>query len=551
MRKILAIVTALMILLSFTVSASADEKELVAVVYYTSSVGGNLLRTDEYIGADYLSAFVKAEREKFPATFLFDLGDAIQGQVLVNTNQGQVAVDVMNAVGYDGMVLGNREFDYGFDRLLELASAANFPFFTQAVIVENTKELKSSAIIEHGGVKIGVFGITTPSIKYVSSGGLDRDYGTVAELISYSAETAEALRANGAEIVVCLTQLGVREEQHKDYGTAMDIGDNVLGIDVIIDAHEYGTEPTDIGKGFTTPITGGETAEMIGVVKFYREDGIITPEASVISRGDAALADVTPDQEVTAVLDEASAALATFSERVVAKSRADYAYDKAYIRNNETPLGNLVSDAMRWASSADIAFCNAGNIRAVMNRGDVTYGQLISVLPYANMVLKADVPGSVIRAALSHSADFYGMDNGGFMQVSGLSYTIDPSKPKGERLADVTVGAEKLDDSKLYSLATFDFIADSGDGYTMLTEYFQGESESCGIITDIFVDYLGAHDEYVTDLDGRIIIENAAAETSGTAVSFVALVIAGCSVVAVIIIGVVILTLKRKRSKIS
>jgi 2',3'-cyclic-nucleotide 2'-phosphodiesterase (5'-nucleotidase family) len=550
MRKLLSLFIACIMTLSLSVSAFATEKELVAVLYYSSTVGGNLIHTEKYIGADYLSALVKSEREKFPATFLFDLGDAVQGSVFVNSGEGQVAVDVMNAVGYDGMVLGNREFDYGFERLLELADAANFPFFTQEVIVANNTELESSAIIEHGGVKIGVFGLTSPSVKYVSTAGHDRDYGTVAELISYSADTAANLRANGADIVVCLMELGVEELQFQDYGTAMDIGDNVLGIDIILDAHEYGTEPSDLNTGFTTPITGTETAEMIGVVKFYRENGIITPEMSVITRDDPIFDTLTPDKSVTDVLDRASAELAVYTEKVVVKSPADYSYDEAHIRNNETPLGDLVSDAMKWQSGADIAFCNSGNIRAPLKTGDVTNGELAGLLPYANMVIKADVPGSVIRAALSHSANFYGMDNGGFMQVSGASYTFDITKPKYERIIEITVGGEPLDDEKIYSLATFDFIADGGDGYMMLTEYFQGKSEATGIITDIFINYLEQNTDFVTETNGRIVVKNGATgETANTGSLPTALIIAGIAVITVIIVLTVILLFKHKRSK--
>jgi 2',3'-cyclic-nucleotide 2'-phosphodiesterase (5'-nucleotidase family) len=346
-------------------------------------------------------------------------------------------------------------------------------------------------------------------------------------------------------------QMGVKEEQFKDYGTAMDIGDNVLGIDVIIDAHIYGTEPAATGLGFTTPITGMDTADMIGVIKFYSENGVITPEMSIISREDATIADIAPDKDVTDILDKATAELAEFSDKIVAKSPASYDYDKSYIRNNEMPIGNLVSDAMKWASNADIVFCNSGNIRAVLGEGDVTNGHIVSLLPYTNAVIKADVPGSVIREALSHSADFYGMDNGGFMQVGGLSYTFDVSKPTGERILEITAGGEALDDNKIYSLATFDFIADGGDGYTMLTEYFQGKSEGCGIVTEIFEEYLNENDSFVMGLDNRIIIKNAPnspAEASESSV--VPWIIAGIAVVVVAAAVVVVLVIvKRKRSK--
>jgi 2',3'-cyclic-nucleotide 2'-phosphodiesterase (5'-nucleotidase family) len=205
---------------------------------------------------------------------------------------------------------------------------------------------------------------------------------------------------------------------------------------------------------------------------------------------------------------------------------------------------------MKWQSGADIVFCNAGNIRAPLDKGDLTNGELAGLLPYANMVLKADVPGSVIRAALSNSANFYGMDNGGFMQISGASYTFDITKPKNERIIEITVGGEPLDDNKTYSLATFDFIADGGDGYMMLTEYFQGKSEATGIINDIFINYLEQNTDFVTETNGRIIIKNgASSETADTGLLPSVLIVAGIAVIAGIIAFIIILLSKHKRSK--
>jgi 5'-nucleotidase len=517
LKKICSVFMVLLMTLSLSVSTFADDTGVVetdtpiAVLYHTGDIGGCLLSDDVSIGADTLAAIISQKKSELTETFLFDTGDSVQGNFFVNSDNGATAVEIMNAVGYDAMSMGNHEFDYGMERLNELALMADFPFLTQESVIGNDYALKSSVIIERGGVKIGVFGITTPSVRYTSNGGFDQNFGTVTELINYSVATARKLREDGVDIVVCLSHMGVDDTQAKDYGSAYDIAENALGIDVIIDGHTPESEVKEQNE-FTTPISSvGDAASEIGVIKFFRKNGIISTEISSIKKEETL--NITPDSNVTALLDKAQKQLDEKALTVVGYSPVTLTdYEKPVIRSGESVLADIVADSMKWVSGADIAFCNAGNIRAPLLEGDITLGDINNILPYLNVVLTAEVKGSVIRSALSHSADLYGMENGGFMQVSGVSYTINGDKAAGERLGAVTVNGEALDDEKIYKLAAFDFITAGGDGYEMLIDSFSGKSVAHGIIVDIFEDYLSENESFITEKQGRIIINSSDSE---------------------------------------
>jgi 2',3'-cyclic-nucleotide 2'-phosphodiesterase (5'-nucleotidase family) len=533
--------------MSFSVTIFAEETDApIAVVYHTGDIGGALFADESSIGADTLAAIIESSKSENEATFLFDTGDSVQGNFFVNSDKGQNAVEIMNAVGYDAMCLGNHEFDYGLPRLNELAEIADFPFLTQQSVIDIGSPLKSSVIIDHGGVKIGVFGITTPSTRYTSNGGFDSNFGTVSELINYSVEKARELRKNGADIVVCLSHMGVDEFQAKDYGSAYDIAENALGIDVIIDGHTPESEVMPQNE-FNTPISSvGDAATEIGVIKFYRKNGVVSVDISSIKKEDTL--DIIPDSDVTKILDTAQKHVDEIASTVVGYSPIALTdYEKPVIRSGESLLADVVADSMRWYTGADIAFCNAGNVRAPLDEGDITLGEINNILPYLNIVITADVKGSVVRSALSHSADLYGTENGGFMQVSGVSYTIDGDKPKGERLKAVTVGGVPLEDETTYSLAVFDFIVDGGDGYDMLADSFHGNSVAHGTIVDAFEGYIAESDNLISEKEGRIIIDSASETETDNSV-FHILLITGIAVIAAVILIAIILIIKKRKT---
>jgi 5'-nucleotidase len=478
----------------------------IAVFYHTGETEGFLNSSDTAIGADVISSIVKEKRAEFPATFFFDTGDAFQGNFLVNMDRGENAVNIMNTMGYDAMTIGNHDLDYGLERTLELAGKANFPLLIQESAAVNNSPLVSSALIQRGGITVGVFGITTPAAKHKAIGGFNLNFGTMPELSEYAEKTADMLRAEGADIVVLLSHIGTEDSGNlRNIGNIYDIANNANGIDLIIDGDIYAGGRVILTAGMVPISIAGEQNEDIGVVEVYRDaDGGLTFQTSVIPKSQTL--SITADEATAEVLTACNENAERLSKNVVAISAVTLTdYEREVIRSRESVIADMVADSMRWAATSDIAFCNAGNIRGPIFEGKVTLGIISNVLPYSNLIYVADVKGSVVREVLQYSASLYGHEDGGFMQVSGVSYAFDPEKPEGERLFEVLVNGDPLDEEALYSVAVFDFLSSGGDGYEMLVEPFAGaRAVGNGDIAAVFAEYLNQTENPLTETQNRI-----------------------------------------------
>jgi 5'-nucleotidase len=482
------------------------ESTPIAVIMHTGETEGFLNPSDTTISADVISSVVKEQREKLPATFFFDTGDAFQGSFLVNIDRGENAVDIMNTMGYDAMAVGNHDLDYGVERTRELAGKANFPLLIQESAAKGRSPLVSSALIERGGITIGVFGITTPAAKHKSTGGFELEFGTMEVLKEYATKTAAALREQGADIVVLLSHIGTADSDNTVHSSNIyEIANGSEGIDVIIDGDIYDEGTATVTPGMIPISIAGEQGEDIGMAEIYKdESGKLTVKTSIISK--SATLSVTPDAKTAEILAACNENADMLSKNVVAISNVTLTdYEKETIRSGESVIADMVADSMRWAANSDIAFCNAGNIRGPIFAGKVTVGIISNVLPYSNLIYVADVKGSVIREVLQYSASLYGQEDGGFMQVSGLSYAFDPEKPEGERLLSVTVNGDPLDEEAYYSVATFDFLALGGDNYDMLIEPFNNaRAVGNGDIAAVFAEYLNQTENSLSEPQNRI-----------------------------------------------
>lgn len=487
-------------------------------ILHTNDVHGSYSATDTFtgepsetiIGHDTIAAVYDSFKEEGGPVFLLDAGDATQGIYFVTENEGEAAIEIMNALEYDAMTLGNHEFDYGWFRLMQLVGAADFPVLSQLNDEEaaQTPNLMSFTVIERGGVKLGVFGITTPETQFKSDGGFGRDFGTVDSIISYAEDMVNILRGEqGADYVVCLAHLGVED---MGFGTSYDIRDNVEGIDLIIDGHSHTVLPDIENMERMTQITStGAYGENLGVARLSRDAGGLITELELMDK--AACGEYTADAEVTEVIDKWNEGVAAEGNTVVTQIPFDITVAREYERTQETVMGNILTDAMRAVSGADIAMQNGGSIRdQELTEGDVTKAQLITILPYGNVLQMAEVGGDVLLECLEQSVSMYPEANGGFMQVSGLEYEFDPGQPVGQRITGARVGGAELDPDATYTVCTNDFIAVGGDQYTMLIEPFSSQlplaMPEYTAIENALIWYLGENQDTLSDrLQGRIV----------------------------------------------
>lgn len=428
---------------------------------------------------------------------LVDAGDAIQGGPIGTLSKGEYIVDIMNYVGYDVACPGNHEFDYGMENFLKLStetSKANYICCNFRDLEENPI-LAPYTLIKYGDLTIAYLGINTPESFTKSSPIYFQDengnyiydfaqgekgqtlYKTVQKYVD------EAIK-EGANYVVAIGHLG--DEGASEYWSSKSLIKNTYGIDIFIDGHSHEVYSEILknkkGKNVLLAQTGTKL-QNLGKITINTKNKKITSE--FISNYKA------QDEDAVNYIEGIKNKFSDVLQEVVAKSSVtlttlDPTTHKRAIRNSETNLGDFCADAYRAIVGADIAFANGGGIRADIEEGDITYEEIINVHPFGNEICMIETTGQDILDALEIGACEYPIENGGFLQVSGLSYTIDPSIPssvvfneRGQfvkvdgkyRVTEVMVGNEPLVLNKTYTLASHNYmIKNGGDGYTMFMD---------------------------------------------------------------------------------
>ncbi|NBI29937.1 5'-nucleotidase C-terminal domain-containing protein [Chengkuizengella marina] len=418
------------------------------------------------MGLAKLSTLVKQHEADNANVLLLDAGDTFHGTTFATLEQGKSIAEVFNAVGYDGMAAGNHDFNYGYERLLELKEMVTFPVLSANVIVEETGELllPPYMIQEVDGVKLGIFGLSTPETHFKTHPknveGLE-----FTDPVQAAQEMVAELQSQEVDVIIALTHLGT---DASSTDTSIKVAEGAPGIDLIVDGHSH-TED-NIGESGTLIVSSGEYTKNLGVVEltFDENNELVSKEGSLITKEDAT--EVEPDAEVQAVIDVITASQETILAEVVGSTSVVLDGEREQVRAGETNLGNLITDAMLNETGADVALTNGGGIRASIDVGEITKGEVITVLPFGNYIVTKEVSGAVIKAALENGIDSYPDAKGAFPHVAGIDYTIDASKPAGERAVSIQINGEPIDLEKTYVLATNDFLAAGGDEYTMFAD---------------------------------------------------------------------------------
>ncbi|MEG0511542.1 MAG: bifunctional UDP-sugar hydrolase/5'-nucleotidase [Clostridia bacterium] len=493
MKKFLALFLALAMML--TGAAALAETPTLSkdvVVLYTNDVHCGV---DEALGYVGLASYRDKLLDEGNYVTLVDCGDAIQGEPIGTLSTGSYPIDLMNKVGYDVAIPGNHEFDYGMERFLELTKAASFPYVCAnfVSVPENKPIFDAYKILDYDGVKIAFVGITTPKTITSSTPAYFQDkdgkfiYGFQQDkdgkaLYACVQAAVDAARAEGANYVVALAHLGISAETAPWMST--DVILNTTGIDVMLDGHSHSVLPCEKvknldGKEVLLSSTGTKLHH-IGELRIAT-DGTMT--TSLLNWND----------DVATTIGDIQKSFEELVNQVVAKSDVDLTImepgsDPAVrlIRTAETNLGDLCADAYRAMSGADVAIVNGGGIRTNIKAGDVTFNDILKVHPYGNALCMVEASGQEILDALEMGARVVPEENGGFLQVSGMTYEIHTYVPSSVKLDDngmfvsvdgdyrvknVKVGDADLDLAKTYTLACHDYLLkNAGDGYTMFQD---------------------------------------------------------------------------------
>lgn len=467
-------------------------------ILHTNDTHARAVEASPAMGFAKVAGIADKYRTENPNTLLLDAGDAVHGTTFATLVEGESIVKVMNEIGYQAIVPGNHEFNYGSKRLLELADMMNFPMISANVKKKDGTRLFDPYIIkEVDGVKIGIIALTTPETMYKTNPknveGLD-----ITDPAAEAKVLVNEIRGK-VDVVVVLGHLG---QDASSTDTSFKVVKEVPGIDVFIDGHSHTVLQDGLVSDHGTLIaSAGEYTNYVGVIDLWVDGGKVTKkQATLIDETEAK--DIKPNEKVAALVSSIQKEQEPILKEEVANTAVHLDGERAQVRAGESNLGDLLADALRDVAQADIALTNGGGIRASIKEGTVTKGDIITVLPFGNQVVSLDVKGADILAALENGVASYPEPSGGFPQVSGIKFSIDASADKGNRVHSVTVGGKALDPEATYKLATNDFTAVGGDEYTMFTKY--SISGMYGAMDEALINYMQKLGAVNIKTDGRI-----------------------------------------------
>ena len=543
--SIAAAMTVSMVGLQAPLAAEAAEGDFDLTIMHTNDTHANL------DNAPKRATLVKQIRDANPNNLLLDAGDVFSGSLYFNLFEGVADLALMNYMGYDAMTFGNHEFDLGNSvdgdgekvghlALQEFVQNAKFPFVSSNVdfsadakfdgLQNNVYtadfgdgEIYDGVIKEVNGEQVGIFGLTTEETSQISS----PDLITFSNYIEAAEEAVAAFEAAGVNKIVALTHIGYNDSEQFDNDRLL--AENVAGIDVIVGGHTH----TKLEEGQV--ITNGDPVVIVQTGQYNSNLGQIDvtfdAEGVITSLGEntdgETIHPVTLHKVADAVADEeATALLADYKAEVeLTKNEPTGAYTEVFlnggrneggVRASETNLGNVITDGMLNAakqidSDTVIALQNGGGIRASIDVGDITIGEVLTTMPFGNSLAIMNLTGAELKTALEHSVKEFPKESGGFLHVAGMEFSFDPSQPVGNRVTSMSLRSEdgvltKIEAGKSYKVATNTFTAAGGDGYAVFADaYADGRvSEPGNIDYEMFIDYI-AELEYISPmLENRI-----------------------------------------------
>ncbi len=410
-----------------------------------------------------LNAVARAERANNPnMLYVFD-GDMLSPSVLSGFDKGQNTIDLTNLVPFDIAVPGNHEFDFGVDNFLEKMAASNYPW--AAINITNgdgspVDGLGGVMFKEYGSLKVALIPVAQDTTPTVTSSEDLIFAGTVDSAIA----AAGAARDDGAEFVIAVVQTNQAND-------ALLISSGAFDVIMSGDDHSYATSydgrtayvETSIDGRFLSPVD-------IDITITVRDDGRRrvrwTPNFRFIDT-----LNVTPDPESQALVDAFQAQLDESLGVEIGVTTGVLDSRRNVVRGEESAMGNLIADALRDATGADLAIANGGGIRAdrTYDAGTMlTRKDIMTELPFGNSTVVTELTGAQILLAIENGVSAVEEGAGRFPQVSGMSYVYDPSAPAGSRVASLMVGGAEIDQNAVYKLATNNYILGGGDGYSSL-----------------------------------------------------------------------------------
>ncbi len=514
------------------VGAQEDGEDFHLTIMHTNNVqASHQPDNDDNGGAARMATIVNQIREEAENSLLLDAGDRFTGTLFHSQWHGEDNVQIMNAIGYDAMTLGNHEFDQtdGDDELAAFISAVDFPVVAANVDFSESPVLaglvEPYVVLEVGGQQIGVIGVVSPEIPVVSSPGDELVFEE--DVITITQGIVDELSEMGIDKIILLSHLGYDSRFQND----LEVAQGVSGVDVIVNADSgillsntadeaTGPYPIVLQSASGEPVLlvqAGEKAQYLGRLDVeFDADGVLTDW-----EGDAIFlsSNIAPDPVLSGIVDALAALFDENWSLVIGSTTVDLTGGEPEMcRIGECLLGDLIADALRMETRVDIVVQNSGAIRANIAAGEVTLGNVADVLPFENTIGTLRLNGRDVWTALENGVALIELDEDGnpiledadgrFLQVSGLRYTFDASQEVGSRIVSVDVWIDgewaPLDFVKIYKVATNDYLLAGGDDYSIFVTDAINPHDFSRLLVHVVAEHIAAHNPISYELDGRI-----------------------------------------------
>lgn len=503
-----------------TLTASISAKDVT--IYYTNDLHAHVspgkipaIDKERLVGGfANIASIVNDAKKKSKGVFFFDAGDYFTGPYISTLTKGEAIIDIMNAMPFDAVSVGNHEFDHGVDNMVKQLSKANFPILLGNVFYINSDELiwnKPWTIVEKDGVKIGVIGIHQKFAFYDTiaakayAGSEARDEGP------YIQKGLDALKGK-ADIIVLLIHEGTPARQssygNKDVARMLQADINTAkkfkGIDVLITGHAHVGTPEPIKVNDTLVVSTDAYGTDIGklVLNF-------NPRTKRIDSYNGKLITVfadeyKPDPKVQARIDEWDTRLKSITDQVIGSTTAPFT--RSY--GESSPIGNLIIDAMMAkVPDAVVGLQNSGGLRADFPQGNLKYGDVITTFPFNNELVEMDLTGKDLTNLMIHATNL----TNGILQVSkNVHVEYDSKKPLGQRIISFTINNQPIDPTRTYRVATHSFCATGGDGFEAFLKGKNVKTINSTTSAESIIDYIKVHSPLKPDPEMRVVDVSAA-----------------------------------------
>ena len=531
MRHLAGVSLALLSCLALFAPLAAQDDSFTLTIMHSNDVNADH-EPDGYGdgGAARLATVARQIRAKVDNSLLLDAGNRFTGTLFHIAWQGLDNAQLMNLTGYDAMGLGGHEFDDGDEVLADFIDALEFPVVTANIDFSYSDALGGKVapwvVLEVGGEQVGVTGLVTAVQEMLSAPGpsaiVNRDLAGATQAV------VDALATEGVNKVILLSSTGAE-------GT-LELVSQVSGVDVYVvsqgnalfsntyagASHGYPVVRQGADGDPVLIVQAGEHTEYLGRLDLeFDADGVLTDwdgDAILLSRY------VTPAPDVAALVAVLAGPVEFLGEDVIGETTVPLQGGHPFCSVTECALGNLLTDALREHTGAQIAYINGNGFFGDIAIGDISLNDLAVIHPYNDIIETFDLTGADLVAVLEQAVMNVKLNeagqisrdvaSGAFLQLSGARFSADPTREPGARVISVEVlnaagEYEALDPATIYTVSGNDYIRKGGEGHSVLAgKAFAIQADEYADY-HLTMDYIEAHSPVSPAIEGRITWVNA------------------------------------------